>query len=460
MHELNHQQRDRALRAMHDYLNGAPGADGQTLVQAGAQLDSERRVLIETELRPLLMGYLSGAVPLLEFKSTIDGFNKRHEHWGFKGIKGMLLFNLMTNVAGEEGEAELDAELKAALVAPTSEDMAKSRINTFISYIKRLGEDHLERGGSKPGRPQPGSAPFFLTYFWQIQEPAVWPVFYTNSVKTMTDLNLWQPSEDWAADYIRFKHIHEELASLFTQASGREFGLYDVEHVFWSGNEARTTATAPATIIDAGSVSPTPTAAPPTGLPDSYVPPLVAVLPRLARHEPQLVAAAKASGTSIERAFEKYIEAAFTMLGYDSRLLGQGLGRVPDGLAIDEDNSYALIWDAKVRAGGYSIGTDDRTIREYITTISREQKRKRTRRNIYYVIISSSFADGGDDTIRAIKMETDVNEVVLMEADALVAMVEQKLRDPRNLSLGPDGLQRLFSSSGVLTSQLVQELLG
>ena len=51
---------------------------------------------------------------------------------------------------------------------------------------------------------------------------------------------------------------------------------------------------------------------------------------------------------------------------------GQGQGRVPDGLALAQDDNYAILWDSKIRKGGYSMGTDDRAIREYITTQSRD----------------------------------------------------------------------------------------
>jgi hypothetical protein len=40
-------------------------------------------------------------------------------------------------------------------------------------------------------------------------------------------------------------------------------------------------------------------------LPDSYVPPVVAILPHMAVGEPALRRVAKASGTSLERAFER-----------------------------------------------------------------------------------------------------------------------------------------------------------
>jgi hypothetical protein len=41
----------------------------------------------------------------------------------------------------------------------------------------------------------------------------------------------------------------------------------------------------------------------------------------------------------------------------------------------------------------------------------------------------------------------------------LVAMVEAKMRSPREVSLGPDGLQRLFSVSGVLSADAVRKNL-
>jgi len=191
----------------------------------------------------------------------------------------------------------------------------------------------------------------------------------------------------------------------------------------------------------------------------SYVPPIVAVIPKLGMNETDLQEAARRSGTTLKRAVEKSINAAFTVLGFETQLLGQGMGRVPDGQAIAVDESYAIIWDAKARADGYRMGTDDRTIRQYIESQSRVLKRGRGVRNIYYLIVSSSFFDDFDDLIRSLKMETNVNEVCLLEAAALVAIVDQKLRAPLSVSLGPDGIQRLFSSSGIITAADVLENL-
>jgi hypothetical protein len=377
---LDAQQQQRALEAMREYLAAPRDADGKTYPEAAAERDKVRLTLIAEKLKPLLDGYLGGKVSLADFKSKIDGINKQHTNWGFKGIKGQMFFNMIVNSA--TNPAECDQELKAVLPVPTGEEMARSRLRTFASYAKRLGDDHVEKGGSKHGRPKVGSVPFFVSYFWQLQDWKVWPVFYTNSVQVMDNLNLWRPSGDISDDYILFKHIHEELAKLFTEKSGKPFDLYTVEHVFWyqggnpydaakEGGESEDATEQP---VHVG--KPATSVLPMDGkLPDSYVPPIVAVLPQMATNDPKLVEAAKVSGTSLERAFEKSVNASFTILGYEAQLLGQGQGRVPDGRALDLDNSYAILWDGKVRSSGYNMGTDDRTIREYIVTQSRELKR-------------------------------------------------------------------------------------
>ncbi len=460
---LEAQQQQRALEAMREFLAAPPDAGGETYPQAASQRDQLRLSLIDEKLKPLLVGYLGGQIALADFKAKIDGINKRHSYWGFKGIKGQMFFNMLANTAVDL--AECDQELKAVLAMPANNEMAKSRLRTFASYVKRLGDDHVEKGGTKHGRPKLGSLPFFVSYFWQIQDWKVWPVYYTNSVQVMDNLNLWRSSGDLADDYLLFKIIHEELAKLFTAESGRPFNLYAVEHVFWfQGGDpyqaAKEAADGVADVEAAVHIGKPATPMLPTDgkLPESYVPPIVAVLPQMATNDPKLVEAAKASGTSLDRAFEKGINAAFTILGYDTTLLGQGQGRVPDGRALNVDDSYAVLWDGKVRSSGYNMGTDDRTIREYIVTQSRELKRRRSLRNIYYLVVSSHFPDDGDDLIRTLKMDTDVNEVILLEADALVAMVDLKLRDPHQVTLGPEGLQRLFASSGILTAEDVREM--
>jgi hypothetical protein len=468
MNLLTDEQITVAIRILREYLNAPANPDGRTLMQVQSDGDDRRVQVIREQLAPLLQSYLDGRVSLDQFKTQNDGINKREELWGFKGIKGQMFFNMVYNTAGDK--ERLNRELRIALTVPRDETTAANQLRRFADYVTWLGEEWQSAGESKAGRAKVGSAPFFVSYFWQIQNRDVWPVYYTNSVKVMETFNLWQPSGDPGPDYVTYKQIHEKLAEVFTRESGKTFDLYWVEHVFWfkGGNPfggmkplSRTTVAENgmgSTVAVSPSAAPSPCASL-AQLPDSYVPPVIAILPEMARGAEAIRKAAEQSAISLEKAFEKNINSAFTIMGYETVLLGQGRGRVPDGQALDAQNSYALLWDAKVRGDGYRLGTDDRTIKEYVTNASRDLERGRRLRNIYYLVISSAFAEDHDDTIRLLKMETDVSEVCLVEADALVEMVDARLRSPLDVTLGPDGLQRLFAVSGIITRQHVRECL-
>lgn len=473
MKPLNDEQLAIARRLLGDYL-AAPGPDDRTLVQRHAERDEGRVKVIQEQLAPLLRDYLDDRVPLEQFKTQNDGINKREERWGFKGIKGQMFFNMLYNTAADK--ERLNRELRAVMTAPRDETAAADQLRRFAEYVTWLGKEWESAGQSKAGRPKVGSVPFFASYFWQVQNRATWPVYYTNSVRVMETFNLWQPSGEPGTDYVAYKRIHDQLAEAYTREAGRTFDLYGVEHVFWSkgGNPFDGSKAPPGTppMGAAAAPLPAPTMSHPlikvpapaaiatsARLPDSYVPPVVAALPEMSRGAEPIRRAADASGISLEKAFEKYINAAFTVMGYETVLLGQGRGRVPDGQAIDAQNSYALLWDAKVRGDGYRLGTDDRTIKEYVTNASRDLDRGRRLRNLYYLVVSSGFADDYDDSIRLLKMETDVSEVCLVEADALVEMVDARLRSPLEVTLGPDGLQRLFAVSGIITREQVRECL-
>ena len=162
--------------------------------------DEKRVEVIGSTLRPLVDKYLRVRLNSIPSNTQIDSINKRNEYWGFKGIKGQMFFNMIVNIASDP--EEIDQELKSALVVPGNEKIGASRIRTFNSYVRRLGEEHVAVGGSARGKPKPSSIPFFLSYFWQIQDPDSWPVYFTNSVNVMGDLNLWKPGDDLADAYL------------------------------------------------------------------------------------------------------------------------------------------------------------------------------------------------------------------------------------------------------------------
>jgi hypothetical protein len=464
---LTPELRTIALGALEAYLQAPPGSDGRTPVEANEDLDRKRVEVIENTLKRVLFGYLENSVSLFEFKRQVDSINKQSFFWGFRGIKGQMFFNML--VKATEGTSVCDSQLRAAIREPENEEEAATLLRNFGDYVVSVGQQVIDAGGGPHNRPKQGSIPFFVSYFWQIQRLDVWPVYYTSTVQAIEGMNLWQTTAELGDDYLTYKQLHEILTVIFSEHAGRSFNLYNVEHAFWFKNHQPpdVTAAPPAIISESNAAPPLLVSTKPARTepqqasvpPDIYVPPIVAVIPKLALNDPELQEKARQAGTSVERALEKSINAAFTVLGYETRLLGQGGGRVPDGQAIAVNDQYAILWDAKARAEGYRMGTDDRTIRQYIDTQSRGLKRGRGIRNIYYLIISSSFSDDFDDLRSILKMETDVNEVCLVEAAALVAIVNQYLRAPLAVSRGSDGIQRLFSSGGRITEDDVLENL-
>ena len=91
-----------------------------------------------------------------------------------------------------------------------------------------------------------------------------------------------------------------------------------------------------------------------------YIPPIISDL---------IEAGKEKNKTSSKKGvyYEKKVALAFEMLDFNVEGFGQGTGREPDAIVTYRKENIAFIIDAKVRPNGYSIGTDDRKIKEYIS---------------------------------------------------------------------------------------------
>jgi hypothetical protein len=441
---MNNEAKERALMIWRRYQD-----KGEHFINAGQEFTHDeldrRRLKVIPEVLDILHSYLSGNTPLADFKSKIDSINKRNRHWGFKGINGQMYFNVLLKLSEIAGKVkELDHLLKESLPVPRKPNGASTAIRTLADFSKDLAV-HVTDGR---GAPKVGSICFFLSYFWQIQSPEVYPVYYTSMTSVLQEYNLWAPTDDVGANYESFFELNQELVKLFSAEAKRSLTLWDVEHAFWYMSQPAPMSgqSAPAALPDSGAGK---TSVPQMHLPDGYIPPIVSILPGLAANDPELAETCRALGSSIEKTFEIRLDVLFKMLGYETESLGQGHGRVPDGVAICNDFHYAIVYDAKVRQQPYAMGTDERAIREYIAR-SAERLKKKGIRNIYFMLVSSTFDSDHNDTIRSLKLDTEAREILLVEAAALVALLEARLRDP-SLTLGPDGIQRLYAESGVIT---------
>ena len=158
------------------------------------------------------------------------------------------------------------------------------------------------------------------------------------------------------------------------------------------------------------------------------------------------------AGSPLE--FERKSAQIFTMLGYETVMLGQGKGRNPDGVAEDAGNRYAILFDAKSRRERYTPGTDDRQICEYI----RSQRKVLTPRGfevIYYLIISSEFGAISPEWTFLVQSVTGT-AVSFITAENLLKLLSKKIGDPRGLDT--DLIKKLFVRGGEITGKDIEEL--
>jgi hypothetical protein len=442
---LTETQKEKLHSIWLDYIQNNRQWFEETNQQNDDELDRKRLEVIP-EVLDWLDKFFTDEIPLEEFKTGVDGLNKRNPLWGFSAINGQMFFNMLTKTSINNNKLdELSELLKDLLQVPDSIDEAQRKIKRLESFVIEISRDISDRRRA----PKVGSIPYFLSYFWQIQNPNIYPIYYTSMIEGFRQNEIWTPSGDVSTDYRDFYFLNFEIKEYLSNETGREISLWDIEHMLWYNIKKEPTINQEEEI----DVIETPTRV----LPKSYIPPIISVLPKLAKNDPEVALICAQSNRSVEKEFEERCAILFSILGFETQIYGQGRGRVPDGVALCDEYRYAIIFDAKVRQGSYTMGTDERAIREYIYAQSTALRRRGVM-NIYFMIISSSFSGEHDDAIRGIKIDTPVNEVILAEVNALLAMVENKLRDPM-INLGPESLQRLFANSGVLSESDVRNYL-
>ncbi|MBI3843884.1 MAG: hypothetical protein HY292_04510 [Planctomycetes bacterium] len=97
--------------------------------------------------------------------------------------------------------------------------------------------------------------------------------------------------------------------------------------------------------------------------------------------------------------FERMCADAFRAIGFQVRDLGQGKGRAADCLAVARPDRFAVIIDAKARAEGFVLGTEDRKLLEYAKRHSDDLRREGVER-VYPCVVSSSFREKDVDALR------------------------------------------------------------
>ncbi|MBN8641125.1 MAG: restriction endonuclease [Flavobacteriales bacterium] len=134
------------------------------------------------------------------------------------------------------------------------------------------------------------------------------------------------------------------------------------------------------------------------------------------------------SASSKGSAYEKLVAEIFKQLDFEVESLGQGSGRNPDAILRHREENTAFLVDAKAYSNGYSLGIDDRAIKEYINHYC-PKLQKEGYKKIGFIIVSNSFKSNFDSFINEITWNTDIKRFILLSSEALLYLLAFKTKD-------------------------------
>ncbi len=144
----------------------------------------------------------------------------------------------------------------------------------------------------------------------------------------------------------------------------------------------------------------------------------------------------------------------FKFIGFEVESLGQGTGRNPDALLKFREEHIAFIVDAKAYGEGYSLGRDDRAIREYIDKYCPRLKKEGFTK-IGFIIVSNSFKSDLNEFANDITWNTDIKRFILLTTNALLYLLAYKTKDDK-ITL-PIIIENLTALNGIIEAHQIIE---
>ncbi|KAF2336153.1 restriction endonuclease FokI C-terminal domain-containing protein [Flavobacterium daemonense] len=393
-------------------------AKGKELVN----IDEARRFAI-IELKKIIDEFQKGNSNIYEFKTSIDSYNKRNNLWGFTATKGQMFFNQLVK-NNETNIENLTSLLKQCIAIPKSIEESLSKIGTLEKHCATI----YNKAKDKRKVPNPGSVSYFLSYFWQIQDEQKWPILYTSLINAYSELEIWKESANQVDTYKYFYDLNDEIKEILRNHSQREITNWDAEHAFWNfkGNPNKPNLKAPKkeghNIIAGKEIEEEKiiTVNASFDLSDYLIPKVAKLI--------ELGSEINKSSSSKGNAYEKLVSEIFKQLDFDVEILGQGSGRNPDAIIRYREENTAFLVDAKAYTNGYSLGIDDRAIKEYINHYC-PKLQKEGYKKIGFIIVSNSFKSNFDSFINEITWNTDIKRFILLSSEALLYLLAYKTKD-------------------------------
>jgi hypothetical protein len=394
----------------------------------------ETRIKAIVELKIIINSFLNNELSILDFRTAIDSYNKRNNLWGFTATKGQMFFNQLTKY-NEQGIEHLATILKAAISEPSNLNDALAKIESLELFANNI----FSKSKDKRKAPNPGSAGYFLSYFWQIHNHQKWPILYTSLVTAFKELDIWQEQASQKAAYEFFYNLNEEVKNVLKSHCKREITNWDAEHAFWNftgnpNNVAKKTKQEQAPSIPSTNVSIEVKTS--FNISDYLIPKISKLI--------EIGSQTEKSASSKGSEYEQMVAEIFKLLDFEVELLGQGTGRNPDAIIKFREEHTAFIVDAKAYLNGYVMSTDDRAIREYISYFCPKLEKDGFRK-IGFIIVSNSFKSDLTDFIDEITWNTPVKRFILLTSEALLYLLAYKTKDKLSLSQIIDSIKSINS---------------
>ncbi|MGB6059667.1 MAG: AAA family ATPase [Microthrixaceae bacterium] len=173
-----------AMRAAGGVPSDGGRGDGRSAL-ADQLLDHLRTFLIDNDL-DAFRASLNQASAAPDFASCFPGYNF--------GV-GMFL-NQLVDAAPERDE--LITLLDATLRLPNDDSEGEQRLNLLVDYVDRI------RQGNQPASK---SAVIFLSFFWWLQHPAMWPFLWPASDEALRRLGWLRSDQAPVESYLGYRDI-------------------------------------------------------------------------------------------------------------------------------------------------------------------------------------------------------------------------------------------------------------
>jgi len=230
---LTEAQRGKAQELLELFESGEVVLEYQGKTYKDYKKWDQARISALKELRPQLQKFLNGSMGLQDFKEVSNKFAFAHKLWGFSSYSGQMFFNGIAKLSSNDEKTA--SSLRKWMSLPKSRPEAAAKIRDAVAELPGLMTS--SRGLRL------GSLPYFLSYFWQAQDPDFAPMYYHSARQTLESLGFFRTPKDLDQAFLDFWEIHDELANVYSKSISKDDNKHwFVEHVLWAYRQSRVAA--------------------------------------------------------------------------------------------------------------------------------------------------------------------------------------------------------------------------